>query len=196
MAAYKLILLPADPLCPPLDCGQLSSTLLAVGLIGAPVTLAGAVFYPTGENFLQLISFLGCSPMIELEPPTDPVELPAASAAGRFCHVFLNCSETLTLRADNQCSPPRCPDCRQPVADWQARIETWKENPTQSGWTCAACHFKGQLTDLQFRKTAGFGRTFIEIRGIHPSEAVPTDALLNTLQRLTDGPWKTIYIRE
>ena len=43
---------------------------------------------------------------------------------------------------------------------------------------------------------AGFGRTFIEIRGIYPSEAVPTDALLDKLQRLADGPWKTIYIKE
>lgn len=196
MAAYKLILLPTDPLCPPLDCEQLSTTLLAIGLIAAPVTLAGTVFYPTGEHFLQLISFLGCSPMIELEAPTDPAELPTASAAGRFCHVFLSCSETLALRVDSQCSPPRCPDCRQPLADWQASIDAWKKDPAQSGWTCTACRFKGQVTDLQFRKTAGFGRTFIEIRGIHPSEAVPTDALLKTLQSLTDGPWKTIYIKE
>ena len=54
----------------------------------------------------------------------------------------------------------------------------------------------GQLTDLSFRKAAGIGHTFIEIRGIYPSEAVPTDALLNRLQRLSGGPWRTIYIRE
>jgi hypothetical protein len=196
VAAHKLILLPADPLCPPVNCEQLAGELQALGLIGAPVALEDEVFYPTGEHFLQLVSFLGCSPMIELDPPADQTTLASASAAGKFCHLFLNCTESLAFRADNQCPPPRCPECRQPVADWQAAIATWRQYTEQSDWTCAACDFSGQLTDLLFRKAAGFGRTFIEIRGIYPSEAVPTDALSGTLQRLTDGPWKTIYIKE
>ena len=195
MAAYKLILLPADPLSPPLDCDQLAGELQALGLIGAPVALADDTFYPTGDKFLQLVSFLGCSPMIELDPPADQTALASASAAGKFCHLFLNCTESLAFRADSRCPPPRCPECRQPVADWQTAIGTWQKNPAQSGWNCAACGFSGQLIDLAFRKVAGFGRTFIEIRGIYPSEAVPTDALLDRLQRLTDGPWKTIYIK-
>jgi hypothetical protein len=196
VAAYKLILLPADPLCPPLDCEQLAGELQAIGLIGERTALADDVFYPTGDKFLQLVSFLGCSPMIELEPPTDRTTLLTASAAGKFCHLFLNCTEPLVFRADNQCPPPRCPGCRQPAPDWQSAIKTWEEDTAQSDWTCTACNFTGQLTDLQFRKTAGFGRTFIEIMGIYPSEAIPTAALLSTLQRLTDGPWKTIYIKE
>jgi hypothetical protein len=194
--AYKLILLPADPLCPPVNREQLAGELQTIGLTGAPVTLEDEVFYPTGDNFLQLVSFLGCSPMIELEPPADRATLLAASAAGKFCHIFLSCTESLTFRADSQCPPPRCPDCRQPVADWQTTIDAWKVSRAQSDWTCASCGFTGQLSGLQFRKAAGFGRTFIEIRGIYPSEAVPTEALLAPLQRLTGGPWKTIYIKE
>lgn len=196
MPAYKLILLPADPLCPPVNCEQLAGELQAIGLIGEPVALADEVFYPTGDNFLQLISFLGCSPMIELDPPADRATLLAASAAGKFCHLFLTCTQSLTFRADSQCPPPRCPDCRQPVAEWHTAIETWRGNRAQCDWTCARCGFTGKLTGLLFRKTAAFGRTFIEIRGIHPSEAVPTDILLERLQRLVGGPWKTIYLRE
>jgi hypothetical protein len=194
--AYKLILLPADPLCPPVNREQLAGELQTIGLTGAPVALEDEVFYPTGDNFLQLVSFLGCSPMIELEPPADRATLLAASAAGKFCHIFLSCTESLTFRADSQCPPPRCPDCSQPVADWQTTIEAWKENRAQTDWTCTNCGFTGQLTGLAFRKAACFGRTFIEIRGIYPSEAVPTDALLDRLQRLTGGPWKTIYMKE
>ena len=196
MAANKLVLLPADPLCPPVNREQLAGELQTIGLIGAPVALEDKVFYPTGDNFLQLVSFLGCSPMIELDPPADRATLLAASAAGKFCHLFLSCTESLTFRADSQCPPPRCPDCRQPVADWQTAIEAWKGNRVQTDWTCASCGFTGQFTDLAFRKAAGFGRTFIEIRGIYPSEAVPTDTLLDRLQRLAGGPWKTIYIKE
>ena len=196
MAAYKLILLPSDPLHPPLDRQQLAAELQAIKLIRNPVELDGEVFYPTGEQFLQQISFLGCSPMIELEPPTDPATLSANSANGKFCHVFLHCSSTLTLRADNQCPPPRCPDCRQPPSNWKAVITAWQQDPAQTEWHCDQCSYNGQLTDLSFRKAAGFGHTFIEIRGIYPSEAVPTDALLTNLQRLSGGPWKTIYIKE
>jgi hypothetical protein len=196
VAAYKLILLPTDPLCPPLDCEQLAADLQAIKLIGEPVALDGGVFYPTGEQFLQLISFLGCSPTIELEPPTDPAAKSADSAAGKFCHVFLHCSTALTLRADSQCPPPRCPGCRQPATDWKAALTAWQQNPAQTDWSCDQCGYNGRLTELSFRKAAGFGHTFIEIRGIYPSEAVPTDALLTNLQRLSGGPWKTIYIKE
>ena len=196
MPAYKLILLPADPWSPPVHCERLAEELQAIGLIGAPAALADEIFYPTGENFLQLISFLGCSPRIELDPPADRSTLLAASTAGKFCHLFLSCTASLVLRADSQCPPPRCPDCRQPVADWHTVIETWRQHPVQPDWVCAHCGFTGQPTDLAFRRTAGFGRTFIEIRGIYPSEAVPTDVLLGTLQGLSNGPWKTIYIKE
>ena len=165
-------------------------------LIGEPAALDNGVFYPTGKHFLQHISFLGCSPTIELEPPSDPATLPADSAAGRFCHVFLHSSTSLCLRADKQCPAPRCPQCRQPFSGWRTVFSTYQQNPTLTDWTCSGCGFNGQLTDLSFRKAAGIGHTFIEIRGIYPSEAVPTDALLNRLQRLSGGPWRTIYIRE
>ncbi|MDH3970915.1 MAG: hypothetical protein OEU63_01955 [Gammaproteobacteria bacterium] len=196
MAAYKLILLPTEPQCPPLDCARLASELQAIQLIGEPVAVDNGVFYPTGKHFLQHISFLGCSPAIELEPPSDPAGLSADSAAGKFCHVFLHSSTSLCLRADQQCPPPRCPKCRQPCSDWRTTFSRGQQNPARTDWNCSGCGFSGQLTDLCFRKAAGIGHTFIEIRGIYPSEAVPTDALLNRLQRLSGGPWRTIYIRE
>jgi hypothetical protein len=196
VAAYKLILLPTDPLCPPLNCEQLAAELQAIKLIGEPVALGDDMFYPTGEHFLQLISFLGCSPTIELHPPADPVALSADSATGKFCHLFLCCTASLVFRVDSQCSPPCCPGCRQPVTDWKTATAAWQKNLAQADWACKHCGYSGQLTDLSFRKTAGFGHTFIEIRGIYPSEAVPTEALLTALQRLSGGPWKTIYIKE
>ena len=195
MTACKLILLPAEPQCPPLDREQLVSELQAIQMIGEPLALDNGVFYPTGEQFLQQISFLGCSPLIELEPPSDPATLSADSAAGRFCHVFLHCSISLCLHADKQCPAPRCPKCRQPFSDWRDAFSTFQQNPTLADWNCTGCGFSGQLSELSFHKAAGIGHTFIEIRGIYPAEAVPTDALLNRLQRLSGGPWRTIYIR-
>ena len=196
MAAHKLLLHPSDHLCPTVGVEVLSDRLQAIGLIGQPVKPGDSLFYPTGENFLQLITFLGCSPTIELDPPSDPALVDAASAAGRFCHVFLSCTDELQFRTDAQTQPPRCPQCRVPERAWQQKIKTWQKDSENISWQCPDCGFTGLLTDLAFRKTAGFGRTFVEIRGIYPSEAVPGEALRGTLRSLTGGDWKPIYIRE
>jgi len=196
VSAHKLILLPTDPACPPVSTGQLAGKLQAIGLIGAAREVNNDTFYPTGEHFLQLVTFLGCSPMIELEPPSDPVTLVADSAAGNFCHVFLSSSESLRFRADPRTPAPRCPTCRTAVTEWQSLLQAWQNNPANANWCCAHCGHAGHVTGLGFRKSAGFGHSFVEIRGIYPSEAVPGEALLNTLKSLTLGDWSTLYIKE
>ena len=196
MAAYKLLLLPADPSCPAIGLDRLAERLQAIGLIGQPVPLHDGLFYPTGDRFLQLVTFLGCAPMIELDPPADPAELESASIEGRFCHIYLTETEQLQFRAEAQTRTARCPQCRKPEPDWEALIRAWQQDPVKSVWQCAACGHAGRPSDLQFRKTAGFGRTWIEIRGIHPSEAVPGDALLAALHTLSGCDWNTVYIKE
>ena len=196
MAAHKLILLPSDPDCPAVSTERLATELQAIGLIGPPRQLHNDSFYPTGEHFLQLITFLGCSPMIELEPPSDPVRLASDSASGKFCHVFLSSSETLRFRADPRTPAPRCPACRAPLSDWPSRLQAWQTDPVNNGWHCQQCGHKGKITTLGFRKSAGFGHSFVEIRGIYPSEAVPGEALLNTLKSITGGNWSTLYLQE
>jgi hypothetical protein len=196
MPAPKLLLHPVDPDTAAVPEDRLARELRAIGLIGGGMPLGKAVFYPVGEQFLQLVTFLGCSPAIELDPPDDPQELEKASAAGRFCHVFISSGEQLRFRGDSQTRTPRCPRCRSPEPDWKTRLQVWQEGKQGPDWTCQACGFCGSLTDLVFRKTAGFSRTFLEIRGIYPAEAVPGPTLLDTLASLTGTPWTTIYLRE
>jgi len=196
MPAPKLLLHPVDPDTAAVPEDRLARDLQAIGLIGDRTPLGKTVFYPVGEQFLQLVTFLGCSPAIELDPPDDPLELENASAAGRFCHVFISSGEQLRFRGDGQTRTPRCPRCRSPEPDWKARLQSWQAGQHGPDWTCQDCGFRGRLSDLVFRKTAGFGRTFLEIRGIYPSEAVPGPTLLETLASLTGNPWTTIYLRE
>ena len=194
MAAHKLLLSPADLSCPAVGPDRLAERLLAIGLIGRPVPLHDGPFYPTGDRFLQLITFLGCAPQIELDPPADPTELESASAAGRFCHVYLAETAQLQFRADSQTRTAHCPQCRKPEPQWQAIIHAWQQDPATTVWQCAACGHAGRPTELRFRKTAGFGKTWVEIRGIYPSEAVPGETLLAALRTLTDGDWTILYI--
>ncbi len=196
LPAHKLILLPTDPDTGIENCEQLVHPLQAIGFIGEPASCRQGLFYPVGDRFLQLVSFLGCSPMIELDPPANSAELDAAIADGRFCHVMLTCSPALQFRADPQTRPPRCPQCGHADTHWAQRLQDWRDNPAETGWTCAACEQPAPLTSWVFRKTAGFGKVFVEIRGIYPSEAVPGDLLLNTLRSVTGNAWHYIYIKE
>jgi hypothetical protein len=196
MPAPKLLLHPASPDTPAISEDRLAKELQAIGLIGEWMPLGAGGFYPAGEQFLQLVTFLGCSPAIELEPPGNPQELQKASAAGRFCHVFIDAGEQLRFRRDSQTRAPHCPQCRNPEPDWELQLPSWQDGKQGLDWRCQSCGFSGRLTDLVFRKTAGFGRTFVEIRGIYPSEAVPGPALLGTLAALSGEPWTTIYLRE
>ena len=196
MPAPKLLLLPAAPDTAAVPKDRLVQELQNIGLIAARMPLQKNAFYPVGEHFLQLVTFLGCSPAIELDPPGDPQELEQASATGRFCHIFINSGEQLRFRGDSQTQTPRCPRCRSPEPDWKAGLQSWQEGKHMPDWNCPACGYSGRLSDLVFRKTAGFGRTFLEIRGIYPAEAVPGPALLDTLAAVTGSPWTSIYLRE
>jgi hypothetical protein len=196
MPAPKLLLHPADPGTAAVPEDRLVQELQAVGLIGERKFLENAAFFPVGEHFLQLVTFLGCSPAIELDPPDDPQELESASAAGRFCHIFIDSGEQLRFRGDSQTRAPRCPCCHSPEPEWQAGLQSWQAGNHEAAWTCRNCGYRGHVSDLVFRKTAGFSRTFLEIRGVYPAEAVPGPALLNTLAALTGNEWTSIYLRE
>ncbi|MGB5475265.1 MAG: hypothetical protein WBQ78_17550, partial [Gammaproteobacteria bacterium] len=91
---------------------------------------------------------------------------------------------------------PRCPACRQPDRDWDRHLAAWRKDPAIIEWTCSRCGHAGRLTDLQFRKSAAFSCTWVEVRGIHPSEAVPDEALLTRLRQLTACRWQYIYLQE
>ena len=193
MPVCQLLLCPADPESPRVTLETLESRLQAIGLIGPAFACGSTTGYPAGERFLQLVSFLGCSPAIELDLPADEAARTAACESGRACHVRLSQTQRgLRFRADARMPPPRCPGCRHPIPDWAARLADWRRDPAHNTWACA-CGQRGRLYELNFRKAGGFGHTFIEIRGIHPSEAVPGAALLDTLRDLNGCDWKTLY---
>jgi hypothetical protein len=191
------LLCPVDPDRPATDTGILAGHLQAAGFAGDAVSLGTETIYPTGEHFLQLLTFLGCSPAIELDLPEDASLRAAACATGQVCHIRLSrTGSALRFRADNRLTAPRCPACRQPAEDWETRIDAWRNNSADSSWQCSHCNHRGRVFDLNFRKSAGFGHTFIEIWGIHPSEAIPVAALLDALQELSGCEWQTLYVNE
>jgi hypothetical protein len=197
LAVHKLVLYPSHVESPAVDNETLVAALQTTGLIDAPVCQDPSTGYRAGERFLQLITFLGCAPAIELDPPTDPAECARACANGSLCHIRLLPEEThLRFRGDNRLPAPRCPRCRKNEPGWPVMIEHWRANPGQNRWVCRECGYRGRLYDLNFRKRGAFGQTFIDICGIHPAEAVPVETLLEALGELTGCGWLYMYLQE
>jgi hypothetical protein len=187
---HKLILHPREPERVPQDLGALRRTLEKLGFIGREIRLGGALHYLPGEHFLQLVTFLGCSPSVALEPPDGFPQGDAGPTGVTFCHVRIeeSVSEVPRFIAGTDALAPRCPRCRS-VLD--------RLRPMQQGareiWSCPSCGHGTPLWALDWRQRAGFARFAIEIWNIHPFEAVPSDPLLAALSRTSRGEWEFFY---
>jgi len=167
----------------PPDDKRLIDFLQTVRLIGKP--LKHPMHYLTGENFLDLIAFMGCSPDINLEPGEDKRP---------FCHVRLQAhTPDIEFHCGDHSNIPRCPKCRSPVKNWQNRINSWLQDNTEALWECATCHSQSAPWNYHWRKSAGFGRCFIEIMNIFPKEAIPQQHLLDTLHSHYGLKWHYFY---
>ena len=157
--------------------------------IGMPLDEhCGAGSFRVGEAFLQLITFMGCSPYIELEPPAN---------GGPFCYIRLEGPWVdPRLRYGHDTQGPRCHACRHRLPDWREFLTLWLAQPQAMIVECPRCGHKQRPLDLGWRREAGFGRLFIVVENIFPSEAAPVPRLLTGLERAIGIPWQYFYIRE
>lgn len=185
MQANLLILHPADP-----DAAiaeeALATPLHRIGFLSETMDFLGTRHYRPGEEFLQLVIFLGCSPVVSLGEPGKTGE--------EFCHIGLRepAPEPIFLAGANG-KAPRCPACRQPDNEWQDSFRNGESAPLS--WTCRECGHTAPAQTLNWRQSAGIGRTFIMIWGIFEGEAVPSDPLMKTLEEIGHGPWRHFYFR-
>jgi predicted RNA-binding Zn-ribbon protein involved in translation (DUF1610 family) len=185
MTAPKLVLHPCAPWIPAAAPATLLRALQDLGFVGAAFDLDGRRHYRTGPAFLDHVSFLGCAPSIELDPPATEPE--AAARAGRFCHIHLQTQVTppqLRLRPGQR---PRCRSCRgeiDPAALAGTEI------------TCPACGHLSTRERLNWRQSGGCAGLFLDIWGIHIAEAVPGDRLLDRLGQSSGCPWVFFYIED
>lgn len=183
-----LVICPEDPKCRAPSIEHLASCLTTAGLAGEAITqdvYTPNQRYMAGENFLDLIAFLGCSPHIRLEPDKDHQS---------FCHVNIvrNQQQSIVFRQGAQTKPPRCPVCRKPLRDWRMLIPSGALTD-EHNWRCPECGRDALPWQFDWRKTAGFGRCFIEITDIYPKEALPQSSLLDTLAHQFSMSWTWFY---
>lgn len=189
MSAPKLVLYPTAADAAPVRTSLLRA-LQDLELIGSTFELDDRTHHFTGPAFLDHISFLGCSPAIELDAPSGPLE--SAARTGRFCHVQLHEATRrprLRIKTGRQ---PCCHQCRtdidpQPLL---AQIISGLDS------TCPGCGRQTAAERLNWRQSGAIARIFLDIWGIHGAEAVPGDVFLQRLGRTTGGRWDFFYIED
>jgi hypothetical protein len=178
----QLILAPADgrSLVPVPD---LQAHLRGCGLLGEP--LAGPGRYQAGEQFLRLVTFMGCSPNLEFSAP---------ATGGSFCHLWLpEPRDQPVLLWGRNTQPPRCRICRGRLNDWQERRTAWQTGP-EVALTCPHCGQAQRPPELSWRRTGGFARQWLAVQDVFPGEAVPVPGLLQGLLQFSGLAWTYFYV--
>ena len=174
----RLVLHPGDPHYAWGSETSLVTVLRDIGLIAAcwQQSEQGAA-YLCGNQFLSLITFLGCAPDIALTPQDDGREFclielpsPAASPAAHF---------------GENVKSARCPSCQKPV---QALADVTEI-------CCGRCGTPTLAWKLNWRRSACWARTVINVWNVYESEAVPGEALLDRLASVSGTAWRYCYIR-
>jgi len=139
--------------------------------------------YLPGENFLSLITFLGCSPNISL--------MPTEGESHCFISVIDPTQEPRCL-GHTQTANPKCPACTKRISDW--KTPDWKL--ARKRCNCDKCQTQTPYAELNWKHECGFARGGFEVNHIYPHEAVPTDQFLNILYKLSGFEWNYCYANE
>jgi hypothetical protein len=174
------LLLHADDAClVPDDQSALVHLLTDLGLTGDTWEDEREYGFWPGQQFLSLVMFLGCSPLVGFDPHQ-------AGEGQPVCRLLMHSYSDVKFLSTTPCPAGRCPHCR-------TGLKVAQDAPHDGVYTCPGCGRSAVVSDLDWRQGAGFGRFFIEIRGIYPHEAVPTDKLLDTLRDSSGTNWRYFY---
>jgi hypothetical protein len=175
----KLLIHPSRPECR-IDIKKLLLLLDSIGFISRDSVQKDGLF-PVGNHFLQLVTFMGCSPHVRLEPEHPGDE--------DYVYIHLIESPSALLLASDNSRTPGCPRCRKPAfPDWSVFEQ---ENPLL---VCQHCGTRLLPGELRWRTDAGLARLFIEINSIYPGEAQPVAGMMQQLREATGCEWRYFYL--
>jgi len=176
----RLILHPRDYEYIPDNRVAILQQLETVNFINQSIINSG--LHLAGDDFSNLLTFLGCSPEINLSPEDGD----------NFCSIAVSeVHENSILLGYTSTSVPRCPECNHKIRDWKQHFHHWKKG--EYIYTCSECQANTSVTKLKWRQEGGYGRFCIAINHIHPHEAVPAEKLLNALQQVSHTEWTYFY---
>jgi DNA-directed RNA polymerase subunit RPC12/RpoP len=184
----RMVLTPEDPYRLPEDLHAVIDELSGIGFIASPLPGHSAAFL-LGENFMQWVTFMGCSPFIRLEPGDD---------GEPFCHLVIDGPyERPRLLQGRNTAPPRCAACRKRIDIWHEVIGGRSREAADGLAVCPHCGHRQDPATYDWRQSAGCGRLFLQVENIFPQEAVPSPGLLERLGSASGGlPWRHFYLQD
>jgi hypothetical protein len=182
---FRLILLPENPDFTPDKTEPVTEALRAISFLG-PAIGGSDNRFTIGERFFDHISFLGCSPSIKIEPENENDR--------HFCHIRISQFSSAHFYHGQLTKLPSCSNCKKPLSSLKKKLEDQETAGFEGRWHCEQCDAAGDIKALNWRKTAGYGSFSIEIWSVYPNEAVPSDFLLGTVEKVTSQKWRYIYV--
>lgn len=162
-------------------------------LIGNPLLQNNIQYYQVGNEYLNLISFLGCSPTFEFSIPSDIKQSGLDSTNNKYYYIkiIIESNKTRFMHSDFSVKA-RCPNCRKHLPNWKKLIVDWTASNT-SQFQCVFCQIMSNVEKIEWGKSAGFVSTSIELYGIQAELAVPSDKLLDSLGDSSKTKWKYFF---
>ena len=187
LSTASLLIYPVSPDWFPDPSADLVTHLHDIGFIDTAIDTAidpasHQAAYFAGELFLEQIAFMGCAPSIRFAPDAD---------SAHFTHIRLHQYQRITALTGAHTRAPNCPQCKKAFSQWNTRLDSLAAD---SQWTCEHCQHSAPPWEYQWGKSAGFARVFIEVTDIYPKEALPQQALLDSLQVVSATPWGYAYL--
>lgn len=160
------------------DRNQLIDCLIKLGFIDSQPVQNN--HYLAGEQFLTQITFLGCSPNINLTPTENE----------EHCYIsILENSGIARCPGYTQNAKPKCPHCTRRLANWPTH--NFKLNDDTC--TCDKCGENSLFSELIWKHESAYTRSGFQVAHIYPHEAVPGDPFLQQLSQLTGIDWNYCY---
>ena len=173
----RMLLYPANHHWAPQRSEDVSRVLQDINFI----TLGDNGDIKPGSVFNQLISFLGCSPSLD------------TMGACRIDYEQSGAEADIIVGKNT--TDPRCPKCRWAQQDWREYLASWRSVHGDTPWQCPVCQHTTTVRHLSWGRGAVIARFAINVWGIFPAEAVPSDPLLATLAEISQCPWRYAYLQ-
>ena len=177
----QLVLYPQDSQWTP---DSLEDLCVRLGLAGARIEPADNGRFYIGEQFLQHINFMGCAPAVEFAPQPDQ---PPDYTRLTFIYLPKIHAEAYTV-CDLDMARPVCPHCDKRITKPRQHLSA-----DQRSLHCPFCATKSALDKFAWREFGAHARTMIGIANVYPKEAIPTEHMLQEMQRLSDTAWAYFY---
>lgn len=181
----RLILFPDDAQSPIPDQKLLFDGLQSAGLVGVPSNRDANIYCP-GDQFMRLLTFLGCSPTVSMADESNDNDNP-----NNYYIELAEPTQDISVLQDDREFSPRCPQCGKSNSQWHSPLTS-----AASIYRCNECGMQAKAHEWDWRRHLGFGRTWLNIWGVHDGEAVPSEKLLELLEKLTGFVWNYAYSRK